>query len=236
MSPHDFLDGEQPDGETDPEPKRRAARRLQNRQGRAARQADKAEARSAYQSKLRDARQAPRSPLALLIVGLLFFGAVVVAGTIASQNNESATAKHSASSSSASPARASSSATPIPTPTAASTTGVGTEQTIASNWLIAYFAGQNWQQYVAPDAVPALTATRGPFFTGTYLQGASVNIQEYTWRDVSATADGWTGAVDVILQPGRPVPLYASLKVTMSAGRTPQITSASTTYYGESPD
>jgi hypothetical protein len=236
MSPHDFLDGEQPDAEAALEPKGRAARRLQKRQARAARQADKAEARSAYRSKIRDARKAPRSPLALLIVGLMFFGVIIIAGTIASQNSQSAPAKLTPSSSSEPSARASSSATPTALSTPASTTGGGSEQTIASNWLIAYFAGQNWQQYVAPDAVPALTATRAPFFNGTYLQGDSVNIQEYTWRDVSTPAGGWTGAVDVILQPGRPVPLYASLKVIMSVGSASQITSVSTTYYGESPD
>lgn len=236
MSPHDFLDGEQPDLEPAQSPKAQSARRLKKRQGRTARQEVKAEARSAYRSKIRDARQAPRSPLVLLIVGVLFFGAIVVAGTIASQNNEPVAAKRSPSSSGAPSPRASSSATPTATPTAAPTSDSGSEQTIASSWLIAYFADQSWQQYVAADALPALTATRAPFFTGTYLPGDSVNIQEYTWRDVSTSADGWAGVVDVILEPGRPVPLYASLKVTMSTGSAPQVTSASTTYYGESPD
>jgi len=233
MSPHDFLDGEQRDDEPDKEPNRRTARRL----ARAARKAAKAEARSDYQSKIRDAHQAPRSPLALLLVGVLFFGAIVVAGTLASQNSSSTPAKHSPSSSAAPSGRASSSATPTPTPTSTGAgASAGAVQTIASDWLIAYFAGQNWQQYVAPDALPALTATRGPFFNGTYLQGDSVNMQEYTWRDVSTTANGWAGSVDVMLDPGRAVPLYAQLKVTMSAGSSPQITSATTVYYGESPD
>jgi hypothetical protein len=53
---------------------------------------------------------------------------------------------------------------------------------------------------------------------------------------VSTTADGWAGTVDVILEPGRPVPLYASLKVTMGAGSAPQVSSVSTTFYGENPD
>jgi hypothetical protein len=236
MSPHDFLDGEQPDAQpaaTEPAvaPNRRARRRL----ARAEQKEAKAEARSAYRSKIRDARQAPRSPLVLLIVGVLFFGAIVVAGTIASQNSALAPATPSPTSSGEAPARASS-ATPTPTLTSSATSAGRSEQTIASNWLIAYFAGHPWQQYVAPDAVPALTATRAPFFNGTYLQGDSVNIQEYTWRDVSTTADGWAGTVDVILEPGRPVPLYASLKVTMSTGGAPQVTSVSTTFYGESPD
>jgi hypothetical protein len=235
MSPYDFLDGEQPDAEPaapGPAPNRRTRRRL----ARAEQKEAKAEARSAYRSKLRDARQAPRSPLALLLVGVLFFGAVVVAGTLASQNSGAAPATPSPTSSGEPPARATSSATPAPTPTSAATSAGGSEQTIASNWLIAYFAGQNWQQYVAPDAVPALNATRAPFFNGKYLQGDSVNIQEYTWRDVSTTADGWAGTVDVILEPGRPVPLYASLKVTMGAGSAPQVSSVSTTFYGENPD
>ena len=231
MSPHDFLDGEQPAVEPEKKPNRRTARRV----ARAARKESKAEARSAYQSKIREARQAPRSPLALLLVGVLFFGAIVVAGTIASQNSESAPATHTTSSTRAPSARGRSSATPLPTSTSTPAPESST-QTTASTWLIAYFADQNWQQYTASDVIAALTATRAPFFDGTYLQGTAVNIQEYTWRDVSTTAAGWSGVVDVILDPGRSVPLYASLKVTMSTGSTPQVTSVSTTYYGESPD
>lgn len=236
MSPHDFLDGEDPRDDA-AGTSRRQARRAGKRQRKAARAASKAEARSDYRSKLRDARQAPRSPLALLIVGVLFFGAIIVAGTVAGGHSATTTATHSPSSSTVPSARASSSnPTPTAPSTATATAAAGGAQTIASKWLIAYFAGENWQQYAAPDATAGLTATRGPFFNGTYLQGDSVRIQEYTWRDVKASAGAWTGTVDVMLDPGRTVPLVASLKVSMSAGASPQVTSASTLYYGEGQD
>ncbi|GAB3611557.1 hypothetical protein GCM10027414_36830 [Humibacter ginsengiterrae] len=230
MSPHDFLDGPEP---ADPRPPtRRQQRRAAKNAKRAARRETKADARERYRAKLRDARDAPRSPLALLIVGVVFFGGIIVAGTIAGMSGHTEPAKHATSSAAAGPVTQPTAATPA----TSAATPAADPKTTATMWLIAYFPGQDWQQYVAPGAVDALDGTRAGFFNGTYLGGSSVNIQEYTWRDVAATKAGWTGTVDVLLDPGRVPPLVASLQVTMTPAPAPQVSSVKVLYYGEGQD
>ena len=172
----------------------------------------------------------------MLIVGVVFFGGIIVlgsvAGTSAGTSRHTEPAKHATSTAAPSADTQPTSATPAPS----SATPAADPKTTASTWLIAYFPGQDWQQYVAPGAVDAVQATRAGFFNGTYLSGSSVNVQEYTWRDTSATKDGWTGTVDVLLDPGRVPPLVASLQVTMTTATTPQVSNVKVLYYGEGQD
>lgn len=234
MSPHDFLGD--PDPANTPPLTRRQQRRAAKYAKREARREAKADARDRYKAKIRDARDAPRNPLALLIVGVVFFGGIIVLGTVAGTNastsRHSEPAKHETSSTAPAPVTQPTSGTTAPS----SATAAADPKTTASTWLIAYFPGRDWQQYVAPGAVDAVQGTRAGFFNGTYLSGSSVNVQEYTWRDVATTKDGWSGTVDVLLDPGRVPPLVASLQVTMATTPTPQVASVKVLYYGEGQD
>jgi hypothetical protein len=231
VSPHDFLGDPEP--ANTPPPTRRQQRRAAKNAQHAARREAKADARDRYKAKLRDARDAPRSPLALLIVGVLFFGGIIVVGTIAGTSGHTEPAKQTTSTAAPAPVTQPTSndfgSTPSATPDADS-------KTTASTWLIAYFPGQDWQQYVAPSATDAVQGIRAGFFDGTYLSGDSVNVQEYTWRDVTATGTSWTGTVDVLLDPGRTPPLVASLQVTMTTTPTPKVSGVKVLYYGEGQD
>lgn len=217
----DLLDADLPDPDDPANMSRRQLRHAQRAGARQAREDRKQE----YRAKVRETRRSPRAPLALGIVGVLFFGGIFVVGSITKKDPaEVPLLTYPASGSTDAPV----------TPTATATPAAAFEDA-ATEWARAYFEDDDWEALTADAAVADLTAMRSTFFEpaeGAFLPGTSTDVADYGFRDVAQTEAGWTGKVDVLFGGERDIPVAASVTLTMTPDAS-EVVSAETTFYGQ---
>lgn len=234
MAPHDFLDEDVPE----PELSKREQRKQGRRAARVARRQALIDAKQDQRDRTRSAFFAPRNPVVLIVGAIVVFGGIATVGLIAQANGDDGR--------DAGPVKVlhqdgdagmtdtdddSSSVAPSATPTEQAVTD---PQTLGSDWVVAYFTNKGWQDSTAPAARSDLASERRTFFDGKYLSGDSVNVREWTWRDVSTVSPQWEGTVDVLLDPGRDTNLVASFRMTIdTTGERPVVSKVETLFYGE---
>jgi len=218
----DLLEADLPDPDDTSAMSPRQRRRVERTKERLSREAKK----QTQREKVRQARKAPRSGLALLIVGVLFFGGIFLIGSLTARDGETSVPLLTYPADGVTDVPASGE----PSPTAA------TFQDAATEWARAYFGDDGWQEMTADEAEADLTAMRMTYFEpapGSFLTGETSEVADFGFRDVAQSADGtWSGNVDVLFGGNRDIPVASSLLITMTpdAGLVLTVT---TTFYGQ---
>ncbi|PPF64736.1 hypothetical protein C5E16_14345 [Clavibacter michiganensis] len=216
----DLLDADLPD----PDETANMSRRGRRRAKKATARRERAQRIQDREAKVRAIRSGPRSSVALLIVGVVFFGGIYLVGS-ATQNTD---------------------ATPVPlltyraptaasTPAASPTPDTAAFEASAATWVRAYFAGADWRSMTADGAESDLAKMRATYFPptpGALLAGNTSDVADIQFRDVASSGTGWSGNVDVLFGGERDIPVSASITITMTRD-TGEVTSATTTFYGQ---
>ena len=179
MTPRDLLD------EYEPVELAKLSKRELRRLGKLTKKRDRSDRKRGYHRRVQERRSQPATVAVLVVIVILFAG-IWLAGFF---NQRDVPAEGEAGE------RAPVLTYAPPTPRPVATDSAGSPQVEASNWIMYFYTGRDWADFVAPASVAKLDELRAAAVSTAGVEAFVVD--GFEWSDIEADATTWTGTIDV---------------------------------------